>query len=50
VLHGAQPGSTAIGTDLTPPVATAVERLLGAIEAELTRWLNPPTRPPPRCS
>jgi hydrogenase maturation protease len=35
VLHGAQPGSTAMGTELTPPVAAALDGLVAAVEAEL---------------
>jgi hydrogenase maturation protease len=38
VLHGAQPRSTAFGTELTPPVAAALDGLVDAIEAELTLW------------
>jgi len=35
VLHGIQPASTAIGTELSPPVATALEPLVDVIQAEL---------------
>lgn len=38
VLHGAQPASTAIGTELTAPVAAALDPLVDAIVAELVSW------------
>jgi hydrogenase maturation protease len=38
VIHGIQPASTAIGTELTPSVAAALEPLVDAVEAELTGW------------
>ena len=38
MLHGAQPASTAIGTELSAPVAAALEPLVDAIAAELTLW------------
>lgn len=38
VLHGVQPASTAIGTELSAPVAAALEPLVDAIAAELTLW------------
>lgn len=37
-LHGAQPQSTAIGTDLSAPVAAAIDPLVDAISAELALW------------
>ena len=40
VLHGAQPGSTAIGTGLTPAVAAALDGLVDAIEVELATWIE----------
>jgi hydrogenase maturation protease len=38
VLHGAQPQSTAIGTELSAPVAAAIDPLVDAIADELTLW------------
>jgi hydrogenase maturation protease len=38
VLHGAQPSSTAIGTELSAPVAAALDPLVDAIAAELLAW------------
>jgi hydrogenase maturation protease len=38
VLHGAQPASTAIGTELSAPVAAALDPLVCAILAELVAW------------
>jgi hydrogenase maturation protease len=38
VLHGAQVGSTAIGTELTEPLAAAVDPLVDAIAADLAHW------------
>ena len=38
VLHGAQPASTAIGTELSAPVAAALDPLVSAILAELAAW------------
>jgi hydrogenase maturation protease len=38
VLHGVQPASITIGTELSAPVAAALEPLLDAIEAELRVW------------
>jgi hydrogenase maturation protease len=38
VLHGAQPASTAIGTELSAPVAAALDPLVHAIVAELAAW------------
>lgn len=40
VLHGVQPGSTALGTELTTPVAAALEPLVDAVEVELAAWLQ----------
>lgn len=40
VLHGVQPGSTALGPKLTTPVATALDPLIDAVEAELAAWLQ----------
>lgn len=46
VLHGAQPESTAFGTDLTPALAHALDALADVIEAELLTWVAPsPPRP-----
>jgi hydrogenase maturation protease len=42
ILHGVQPSSTAIGTELTPPVMGALDRLAGAINADLSAWGYPP--------
>ena len=44
VLHGAQPASTAIGTELTEPVAAAVDPLVDAIVADLALWGMPIAR------
>ena len=38
VLHGAQPASTAIGTELSAPVAAALDPLVCAILNELAAW------------
>lgn len=38
VLHGIQPASTELGTDLTPVVADALDALVTAVEAELAGW------------
>ena len=38
VLHGAQPASTHIGTELTTAVAAALDPLTCAIVAELSAW------------
>ena len=38
VLHGAQPDSTAIGTQLSAPLAAALDPLVHAILAELAAW------------
>lgn len=38
VLHGAQPGSTAIGTEVTAPVAAALDLLVDRVACELARW------------
>jgi hydrogenase maturation protease len=38
VLHGAQPGSTAIGTELTAPVAAALDALVDRVAVELAAW------------
>ena len=38
VLHGLQPASTAIGTELSVPVAAALDPLVDAIVAELALW------------
>ena len=42
VLHGAQAGSTAIGTTLSPPVFGALDRLVARLTAELHAWTPPP--------
>jgi hypothetical protein len=46
VLHGAQPGSVAIGAELTPPVAAGLDSIVDAIEAELELldWSSRPSR------
>ena len=38
VLHGAQPDSTAIGTQLSAPLAAALDPLVHAILASLAAW------------
>jgi hydrogenase maturation protease len=38
VLLGAQPGSIALGTEPTPPVAAALDSLVEAIEEQLEAW------------
>jgi hydrogenase maturation protease len=38
LLHGAQPGETTLGTELTPPVAAALDGLVDAIQADLAAW------------
>ena len=38
VLHGVQPASTEIGTELSAPIAAALDRLVDAVAAELSRW------------
>jgi len=38
VLHGLQPMSVAMGTELSGPVAAALDSLLDAIDTELYRW------------
>ena len=35
VLHGVQPASTAVGIELSAPVAAALEQLVDAVAAEL---------------
>jgi hydrogenase maturation protease len=37
-LHGAQPHSTALGTELSAPVAAAIDALVDQVAAELERW------------
>jgi hydrogenase maturation protease len=37
-LHGAQPDSTAIGTELSAPVAAAIDSLVDQVVGELTDW------------
>jgi len=41
VLHGAQPASTHVGTELTTAVAAPLDPLVDAIAAELVRWGAP---------
>ena len=41
VLHGVQPGSTALGTELTPAVAAALDLLVDSIARELAAWRTP---------
>jgi hydrogenase maturation protease len=38
VLHGAQPACTTIGTELSAPVAAAVDSLVDAVATELRSW------------
>lgn len=38
VLLGLQPGSVALGTELTPPVESALDSLADAIAAEVLAW------------
>jgi len=38
VLHGVQPATTSIGTELSAPVARALDQLVSAVQAELTAW------------
>jgi Ni,Fe-hydrogenase maturation factor len=38
VLHGVQPGSTTLGTELTPTVAAALDDLVDSIASELAGW------------
>jgi hydrogenase maturation protease len=47
VLHGAQPASTAIGTELSAPVAAALDPLVCAIVAELAAWDASALQPAP---
>ncbi len=42
VVWGVQPGSIAMGLELTPGVAAAIEVVVDRIAAELTRWGCPP--------
>ena len=44
VLHGAQPSCTAIGTELTEPVAAALDPLADAIASDLALWGLPIAR------
>ena len=41
VLHGAQPASTAMGMELTPPFAAALDPQVDAIHADLLEWGTP---------
>ena len=41
VLHGVQPATTAIGTELSAPVAGALEQLLSAVAADVATWAAP---------
>lgn len=43
VLHGIQPASTAIGTDLTAPVVAALDSLVDRVVWELIAWGHGPT-------
>jgi hydrogenase maturation protease len=47
VLHGLQPASTSIGTELSVPVAAALDPLVSAIVAELTAWDESPVHATP---
>ena len=38
MLHGIQPACTEIGTELSAPVAAALESLIDAVTAELYAW------------
>jgi hypothetical protein len=38
VLHGAQPARTTIGTELSPPVAAALDPLAAAVAADLALY------------
>jgi hypothetical protein len=38
VLHGVQPGSTTLGTELTPTVAAALDGLVDSVVRELAGW------------
>ena len=38
VLHGVQPSSTTIGTELSAPVAAAIDSLVDQVAEELGRW------------
>ena len=38
VLHGAQPGSTAVGAELTAPLAACLDRLVDRVASDLARW------------
>jgi hydrogenase maturation protease len=38
VLHGAQPATTEIGTELSPPLAAVLDPLARAVLADLTAW------------
>jgi hydrogenase maturation protease len=38
VLHGAQPACTALGTELSEPVAAVLDPLAGAVMADLVGW------------
>ena len=38
VLHGAQPACTAIGTELSEPLAAALDPLASAVVADLAAW------------
>jgi hydrogenase maturation protease len=40
VLHGAQPACTEIGTELSAPLAAALDPLVDAVAAELDAWLS----------
>ena len=47
ILHGAQPASIPIGTELTPPLAAALEPLADAVEADLSAWGHARRQPRP---
>jgi hydrogenase maturation protease len=38
VVHGAQPGSTELGTELSAPVAACLDALVGRVADELRGW------------
>ena len=46
VLHGVQPATTAIGIELSTPVARALGPLVSAVQAELATWHRLDVRTP----
>lgn len=49
VLHGAQPASTAVGTELTAPLAAVLDRLVRRLADELVAWGYSPRRARSAC-